>query len=194
MRAIIRKFFPRLFFRLFYLGSPPWDSGITPPELEEFIQNHAAGRAIDLGCGTGTNVITLAQNGWEVRGVDFVPRAVIEGRRKALEAQVEVNLQVGDVTNPKFFEGMYDLVLDIGCYHTLDTAQRKAYRDTLTKHISPSGIYLLYAFTGEAGEGHRFTPEDLEAFRRILKLARREDSMDNSGPTSAWFWFQAKTK
>src|SRR5689334_21905005 len=49
----------RLSFNLWYFRNPPWDSGISPPELLEFIQTHPAGKAIDLGCGTGTNVITL---------------------------------------------------------------------------------------------------------------------------------------
>ncbi len=66
----------RLEFDLWYLFRPPWDSGISPPELFEFMAGHAPGRAIDLGCGTGTNVVTLATHGWQVIGLDFSPRAV----------------------------------------------------------------------------------------------------------------------
>ena len=192
MRAIIRKYFPRLFFRLFYLGTPPWDSGITPPELEEFIQTNPPGRAIDLGCGTGTNAITLAHHGWQVRGVDFVRKAIREGKRKAQLAEVEVDLHVGDVTDPKFFQGKYDLVLDIGCYHALSQEQRRVYRDNLRTHLAPSGTYLLYSFTGEEGDTNRFTPQDLTAFEHSFELLRREDDFDGSGPTSAWFWFKTK--
>ena len=138
MRSIIRKFFPRLFFRLFYMGTPPWDSGITPPELEEFIQNHPPGRVIDLGCGTGTNVITLAHHGWQVSGVDFVPKAIHHARRKARLSGVDADFHVGDVTDPKFFHGDYDLILDIGCYHVLTPEQRQKYRDNLRQHLATS--------------------------------------------------------
>ncbi len=58
--------FRRLAFNFWYFRKPPWDSGISPPELLEFIRTHPAGKAIDLGCGTGTNVITLAKAGWQV--------------------------------------------------------------------------------------------------------------------------------
>src|SRR5881296_1344749 len=48
---------------------PPWDTGITPPEVERFVASHAPGRAIDLGCGTGTNAVYLARHGWSAVGV-----------------------------------------------------------------------------------------------------------------------------
>jgi cyclopropane fatty-acyl-phospholipid synthase-like methyltransferase len=189
MRTFIRKFFPRLFFRLFYLGTPPWDSGITPPELEEFIQRHPPGRAIDLGCGTGTNVITLARRGWQITGIDFVPKAIRQAKRKARLAGVESPFFVGDVTDPNFFTGNYDLILDIGCYHALSPEQRQTYRDNLRRHLAPTGTFLLYAFTDQDPVSNRFTPTDLAAFQRAFTLQRREDDLDGSGPSSAWFWF-----
>ena len=66
------KILRKLYYTLFYLKDPPWDTGITPPELLEFITNHVPGSALDLGCGTGTNAITLTKNQWEVIGIDFV--------------------------------------------------------------------------------------------------------------------------
>jgi SAM-dependent methyltransferase len=192
MRAFIRQIFPRLFFRLFYLSKPPWDSGITPPELEEFIANHPPGRAIDLGCGTGTNAITLAGHGWQVRGVDFVPKAIRKGLRKASQAGVQVDLQVGDVTDSQFFEGKYDLILDIGCFHALSAAQRNSYRENLSRHLADAGTYLLYAFIGEEQGSSRVTPQDLAAFKDILTLSRRQDGFDRGVRTSAWLWYRKK--
>ena len=54
----MRKFIRRLTFSLWYYFNPPWDSGISPPELLDFLEGRSSGHAIDLGCGTGTNVIT----------------------------------------------------------------------------------------------------------------------------------------
>lgn len=192
MRYLFYKLFPRLFYRLFYLGKPPWDTGITPPELEEFIQNHPPGRAIDLGCGTGTNAITLAQHGWQVRGVDFVPKAIHKAKEKAQRVGIDIDVHIGDVTDPTFFEGEYDLILDIGCYHALSEDQRLVYRENLSKHLAPQGTYLMYAFTSDDESSTRFTPKDLTAFERILALSRREDDFDSGGSTSAWLWFTRK--
>ena len=69
-------------FSLRYLGKPPWDTQTSPPELIEFIAQHRVGRALDLGCGTGTNLVTLAQAGWEVCGVDFIWLAVLKAKNR----------------------------------------------------------------------------------------------------------------
>ena len=80
-----------LFFFFSSFGKPRWDTGISPPELLEFIADHEPGRALDLGCGTGTNAITLAQHGWQVTGVDFIPRSIQRARQKASKAGVNAS-------------------------------------------------------------------------------------------------------
>ena len=60
-----------LLFELRYLlGDTPWDTEISPPELINFLETHPPGRALDLGCGTGTNALTISSYGWEVIAVD----------------------------------------------------------------------------------------------------------------------------
>src|SRR5512139_2762941 len=92
-------FFRRWLFNLWYFQRPPWDSGISPPELMEFIRSSQPGRALDLGCGTGTNIISLAKNGWQVTGVDFASHAISIARRKAQSEGVTADLRVSDVTS-----------------------------------------------------------------------------------------------
>ncbi|RLD01715.1 MAG: class I SAM-dependent methyltransferase, partial [Chloroflexi bacterium] len=109
----------KLSSNLKYLRRPTWDSGISPPELLNFIATHPAGRAIDLGCGTGTNAITLAQHGWQVSGVDIALIALYRARRKAKSSQVNLDLHLGDVAKLRGIEGKFNLALDIGCFHNL---------------------------------------------------------------------------
>ena len=63
----------RLSYALAYrTGRTPWDTGVTPPELVDLIQGADAltsGSALDMGCGTGTNVAYLADRGWTATGV-----------------------------------------------------------------------------------------------------------------------------
>src|SRR5262245_45052343 len=67
-------------------GDPlPWDTGTPDPLLVEMIESRAIapGRALEIGCGTGTNAIFLAQHGFKVLGVDISEIAVNRARAKA---------------------------------------------------------------------------------------------------------------
>ena len=63
----------------------PWDTGTPDPMLVEFVESHAVapGRALEVGCGTGTNAIYLVQHGFEIVGVDVSPLAIDKARDKA---------------------------------------------------------------------------------------------------------------
>src|SRR2546428_6635185 len=91
-----------VFFRAAYLfGFKPWDSGVPPPELVAVMEGPdrpASGKALDLGCGTGTNCVYMAKHGWGTTGVDFVPPAIKTAPRKAAAARVSPPVIVGDVT------------------------------------------------------------------------------------------------
>ncbi len=151
----------RLFFRLSYvLGVKPWDSGVPPPELVEVIEGSTAlrhGRALDLGCGTGTNCRYLLDHSWDVTGVDFVARAVHAAKVKAPAAR----LLVGDVTKLRELgvSGPFDLMLDLGCFHAIPDARRDAYVREVSHVAAPGATLLMFAF-GEKGRG---TPVATEA-------------------------------
>ncbi|MDX1378915.1 MAG: class I SAM-dependent methyltransferase [Anaerolineales bacterium] len=153
----IHMMFRRLIFNLWYFRKPPWDSGISPPELIEFIDTHPAGKAIDLGCGTGTNVITLAKAGWQVAGVDFASKAIRTAKQKLKQENLQAKLRVGDVTKLKDDSDQYDLALDLGCFHSLTPQGRQDYLTQLDRILAPNGFWLLYSFlkptTNHSGPG-----------------------------------------
>jgi SAM-dependent methyltransferase len=188
----MQKMLRKLFFNFWYYQKPPWDSGISPPELMEFIATHPPGRALDLGCGSGTNVITLARHGWQVTGVDFAPRAIALARRKARQAGVDVDLRVEDVTRLKGITPPFDLVLDIGCFHSLSKDEKVIYADNLPRLLTPGGTFLLYAFFKEPGEeGSGLLPEEVDILSKRLRLISRKDGSERGLRKSAWFTYEA---
>jgi SAM-dependent methyltransferase len=179
----------RVFFNFMYYRKPPWDTGISPPELIAHIQSNPPGKALDLGCGTGTNVITLAKNGWQVTGVDFAPHAITLARQKIQHAGVQADLLVGDVTQLDNVSGPFNLILDLGCFHSLGQEERKAYLKNIQRLLAVQGVYLLYAFFA-LSEGGRpgITQADVEAITSLFKLEARQDGSDRGrGRPSAWF-------
>jgi cyclopropane fatty-acyl-phospholipid synthase-like methyltransferase len=180
------SFTRRLAFILSYFRRPRWDSGVTPPELLAFLKGRPPGRAIDLGCGTGTNVITLAKLGWQVTGVDFVPSAIAQARRKAKQAGVRAALQVGDVTRLEGIRGPFDFALDLGCLHGLEPDEKAAYLRRLDEILTPGGYWLLYGFLAPHTPG--LTEFDLERMQARFRLVSREEGEFRGRKSAYWLW------
>jgi SAM-dependent methyltransferase len=72
-------------------------------------------RVADLGCGTGTLSLLLADEGHAVDGVDFSPAMVTRARAKG-EGRRDVRFVVGDAAAPALVRAAYDVVL---CRHLL---------------------------------------------------------------------------
>ena len=180
-----------LYFNLFYFRTPPWDTQISPPELIEFIESHPPGRALDLGCGTGTNVITLAQHGWQVVGVDYVKRAVRTAERKASQAGVSAEFFVNDVTKLDGVRGVFDLVLDISCFHSLDGGERELYLDNLERLTKPGSTLMVYSFLRDNdSSGPGINGSDMMRLERLFSLSKRVDGTDRGERSSAWLTYK----
>jgi cyclopropane fatty-acyl-phospholipid synthase-like methyltransferase len=185
----------QVLFELSYLiRRTPWDTGISPPELMVFLGSHSPGRALDLGCGTGTNAITMTKHGWQVVAVDISILAIRRARQKAHEASAAIDFRQGDVTAMRNLGDPFDLALDIGCFHSLSGDARKRYAANLKRWLNPEGSFLLYAWLDDEDETQDdplnaaeietlFSPE-LECLDATLGTERQR--------TSAWFTFRRK--
>ncbi|GAB4537669.1 MAG: hypothetical protein Kow0063_24760 [Anaerolineae bacterium] len=188
----------RLLYNLWYYFNPPWDTGVTPPEVIEAIEGPdplPPGRALDLGCGTGTNSLYLARHGWRVVGVDMAARAIRQARRKARKAGLTIDFHIADVTRLDFLHPPFDLALDIGCFHTLDKEGQVRYRDQLLRLLRPGARFMLYAFGPRQGRFMRLgvTPDQVRSlFEPGFHLLRKEGGADPSGPSSAWYWLERR--
>ena len=185
----------RLLFQYWYFGQPKWDTGISPPELLDFIQNHKPARGIDIGCGTGTNVITLARAGWQVTGVDFAPRAIQLAKQKLKSGGIHADLRVGDATNLKGIDGPFELALDVGCFHSIQRDGKAKYLKQLGRILTSNGFWLMYGLfkpdPNHAGTG--LVPADLNLISSQLTLISRRDGFDDKrNRLSAWFLYQKR--
>ena len=179
----------------YLLGRPPWDTEVTPPEVVELVEGEGLppGRALDLGCGTGTNCIYLARHRWEVVGVDFSVLAIRRARRKARQAGVNCQFYRVDVTDLSFPVDPFDLALDIGCLHSLPPEGWGRYAAEVARLVRPGGFYLLYAFTLRLDRSipRGVAPEKIRSlFAPAFAMEREEGGEDPSGPRSAWYWLR----
>jgi SAM-dependent methyltransferase len=184
--------FRKLFFQIAYYRKPPWDTNKTPPELFHFIETNPPGRALDLGCGTGTNVITLAEQGWQAIGIDFIQKAIRTARKKTRKARVTAQYKVGDVTKLNEIKGYFDLILDIGCYHSLDPTRREVYRDNLKVLLAPGGVFLIYLFVKpeQTLRGSGVTERELNLFSNFMNLESRQEGTERGLRKSLWLTYR----
>ncbi len=185
----------RLIYSVWYFRKPPWDTGISPPELLAFLNAHPPGRALDMGCGTGTNCIAMARYGWQVTGIDYALPAILSARRKARQAGFQIDLQVGDVLCSVFPERSINLILDMGCFHHLDHTQKQLYRDNLKRWLAHQGFFMLYGFLKSETDPNSIgiDQQDLTALCEQFELIDRQDGSDRIGRASTWLNFRRTT-
>jgi len=140
---------------LYAIGFTPWERmGREQPVVdqiealfarEEQGRERPFGRALDLGCGSGIWSVKLAQRGWDVTGLDFVPKALRRAADRARATGVDVALVQGDVTRLEDANigAGFVLMLDFGVFHDeLSDEQRIAMAGRVTA-VADVGTTLL---------------------------------------------------
>ncbi len=130
---------------LYRTGRAPWDIG-PRKELVEAVESGRIQpcRAIDLGCGTASNAIFLAQHGFEVTGTDYSPAAIALCRQRGAAAGVSVEWIEDDLTNPQHVRGPFDLLVDWGVYDDLSPTARRAYRRNVLPLTHDESQFIIY--------------------------------------------------
>jgi cyclopropane fatty-acyl-phospholipid synthase-like methyltransferase len=137
----------KTFYQLAYRGDTPhWNQPDPHPELVALEPGLLPGRALDVGCGTGSDALYLAERGWQVVGVDFVPQAIHTATARARAAGSAAQFVVADATQLRRsgVDGPFDLVVDVGCYHAIPDRLRDAYA-TEVAALTPTGADLFIA-------------------------------------------------
>ena len=191
-------------------GRVPWDDPLPPPEIIELAGALPPGRALDAGCGYGRAAIYLAERGWEAVGIDFVPAAIEEARRRAVMAGVEgeaggagrAEFYVASAAALPFLTPPFDLVIDIGCMHSFSDEMLLAYRGELVRLLRPGGLVVLFAHLGdetaEVNDGPRGIPETtihalFEGLFTLERVERGVTQVEDRPPwNSGWFWFRRR--
>ncbi len=147
------------------------------------------GRAVDLGCGTGTHTIDLASRGWRAVGIDNQRRALQIARARAAASGTDVTFVRGDVTALRAGDigAPADFFLDVGCFHHLPGPGRQAMAKSVTAAAAPSATLLMLAFSParRAPLPPGASPEEIETAFGGWKILADEPA-DTSGMPRAF--------
>jgi SAM-dependent methyltransferase len=130
-----------LFFDAYRSGKPPWDIGRAQPAFVELAEaGEIKGSVLDVGCGTGDNVLEMAERGHQAWGIDIVPMAIDQARAKAKLRGIKATFMVGDALELERFRRTFDTVIDCGLFHTFSDPERTLYEQQLAKVLPPGGV------------------------------------------------------
>jgi SAM-dependent methyltransferase len=174
-------------------GETPWDSGLPSAELARVLAvfDIPRGRALELGCGSGTNAVHLAQLGFQVAAVDCSPTALAMATKKGQAAGVSVDWVEADVQRFGPGRPVVDFLFDRGCYHCCRRVNLAGYLQTHVSVTQP-GTWCL-VLTGNANDEIKGGPPKLtapeiitefDALYRLVELRefRFEDAGGIPGP------------
>jgi SAM-dependent methyltransferase len=158
----------------------PWDTGEPEPLLVEAIQGGLApqGRALEIGCGTGTNALWLAAHGFDVLATDVAERAIERAKVRAsgVTPTPRCSFQLHDFLNEALPAPGFQLVFDRGCFHVFsEPAEQAEFASRVARVLAPDGVWLsLIGSTEgparEAGPPRRSARELADAIEPTLRL------------------------
>ncbi len=127
-----------------------YKSNIPSDELLDFIlflkKNKTTGTVLDLGCGNGRNSVELANNGFNVTGIDISQSALDLAKKNMIENKVIINLKKESVFSLKQ-KNKYNVVIDFGLLHHLRKSQWNNYLKNVLNVLMTEGFYCLHVFS-----------------------------------------------
>jgi methyl halide transferase len=130
----------------------PWNTNQPSAELTRILREWsiAPSRVVEIGCGTGTNALFLARQGFQVTAFDLSPLAIEQAEIRAAEEGVTVEFFSADILNLADMKGTFPFVFDRGVYHVVRRVNVEKFVDSIANLTSPGGFYL--ALAGNANE------------------------------------------
>ena len=115
--------------------------------LTETVKGLKPGKALDIGLGQGRNSLWLAQQGWDVTGVDISEEGIRLARRQAAQLGVQLNAVLQSADEFDYGRNQWDLV--IGMFmHQIFSRNAAKIRDGL----KPGGLVVVEAFHADEGK------------------------------------------
>lgn len=152
-------------------GDMPWDVGQPDTHLVDLLSRETRPlQILEVGCGTGTNSVWMAQQGHRVTALDLAPLAVERARARVATAGVPVSVQVANFLEQRIEGGPFDLVYDRGVFHVFDeAADRERFAEQVAAHLRVGGRWLSICGSTE-GPARSFGPPRRSARDVVLAV------------------------
>lgn len=184
-------------------GSTPWDIGRPDFNLTEMVTERPIRncKALEIGCGTGSNAVWLAQQNFSVTATDVSEIAIQKAKERASDAGVKCVFLVSDFLNDEIPGAPFGFVFDRGCFHSFDSdEERKQLAENVAFHLEKEGLWLsLVGSTDgpprEVGPPQRSARDiviAVEPYFEILSLSSSHFDSESPEPPRNWVCLMRK--
>lgn len=168
--------------------SPPhWDTRYAEPgwafgtEPNDFLRAHAArlpagGRVLCLAEGEGRNAVWLAEQGFEVTGVDLSPVGLAKAQQLASERGVRITTQVADLAEFDLGASAWDGIVSIFAHVPADV--RAPLHRRVVSALRAGGVLVLEAYTPKQAEHGTGGPQHADRFMTLAGLRTELASLE----------------
>jgi SAM-dependent methyltransferase len=176
-------------------GQLPWDTGQPEPVLVEFVASSGLKprRTLEIGAGTGTNAIWMAERGFDVLGVDVSPLAVERAHAKMEGRALPCRFAALDFLAAPPPGGPFQFVFDRGCFHVFDEpGERQQFAAQVAAALAPGGLWLSLVgstegLPREVGPPRRSAREITLAIEPALEIVELRSAEFREHGANAWF-------
>ncbi len=184
-------------------GDLPWDIKRPDFNLKNMVKSRPVEpcKALDIGCGTGDNVIWLVREGFEASGIDMSSKAIEMAKDKAVKADVEADFRTMDFLGGKLPANTFGFVFDRGCFHTFDEKEdRKVFAENVHGLLMEDGLWLSLIGNYDDGRLDVGPPkrkalevvEIVEPYFEILSIVQGRFDSNDEIPSKIWVCLMRK--
>jgi methyl halide transferase len=160
------------------IGNLPWDTNEPDDHLVKLVESKTIlpGKVLEVGCGTGTNSIWLARQGFSVLGVDIAQTAVDLANKKKNGESLSCEFALMDFLHGNSLAQSYDLVYDRGCFHSFDKEkERLIFARHVSQVLKSNGIWVSLVGSTEGayreiGPPRRTASDIIKAIEPYLEI------------------------
>ena len=156
---------------------------------------------LDIGCGTGNNVIWLQQQGFNATGIDCTEIAIKRAREKAGMAKIDSTFYVHDFMGDNVPGAPFDFTFDRGCFHHFQQSNNlNQFAEKVALVLKNKCLWMT--MTGSADESRKGPgPPQLSArqivlavepYFKIISLVAGHFDTDQEIPAKNWICLMEK--